>query len=82
VPDPTGLAWRKSSYSGGAGNCVEAAARWRTSSYSGSGGNCVEVAATRLDAVLVRDSLHPRHHLTFAPDHWRAFVRALDQLTR
>ncbi|MQA09508.1 MAG: DUF397 domain-containing protein [Pseudonocardiaceae bacterium] len=38
--------WRKSSYSGNSGDCVEvgfAPAEWRTSSYSGSSGNCVEV---------------------------------------
>ncbi len=48
--DLTGVAWRKSSYSGGnGGTCVEFAlltgVEWRKSSYSsGNGGACVEVA--------------------------------------
>src|SRR5437773_12328726 len=39
-------AWRKSTYSGTNGNCVEVAVvpAWRASSYSGQNGNCVEVA--------------------------------------
>ena len=37
--------WRKSSRSGGSGNCVEVAARWRKSSYSEANGNCIEVAS-------------------------------------
>lgn len=41
--------WRKSSYSGTNGNCVEAAVlgdgiQWRKSRYSGQNGNCVQVA--------------------------------------
>lgn len=48
--------WRKSSYSGNSGNCVEV--NWRKSSYSGEAGNCVEVAATPT-AVGVRDSNTP-----------------------
>ena len=49
--DLTGVAWRKSSYSGGnGGTCVEFAVltgiQWRKSSYSsGNGGACVEVAS-------------------------------------
>ncbi|WP_084693359.1 DUF397 domain-containing protein [Actinomadura atramentaria] len=39
-------AWRKSTYSGTNGNCLEVAT-WRRSSHSGNGGNCVEVAAWR-----------------------------------
>jgi Domain of unknown function (DUF397) len=41
-------AWRKSSYSSGRGDCVEAGSSlpWRKSSYSGQG-NCVEVATNR-----------------------------------
>ena len=50
--------WRKSSYSGNAGNCVEVAVSWRKSSYSNdTGGECVEVAETP-SAVLVRDISH------------------------
>lgn len=41
-------AWRKSSYSGSSGNCVEVAAlgwaRWHKSSHSDNAGNCVEAA--------------------------------------
>lgn len=36
--------WRKSSYSGGAGECAEVAS-WRVSSYSAACGNCLEAAA-------------------------------------
>ncbi len=36
--------WRKSSYTGNQGNCVEVALDWRKSSYSGGNGDCVEVA--------------------------------------
>lgn len=40
--------WRKSSYTGSQGNCVEAAAlgpvAWRKSSHSGDTGNCIEAA--------------------------------------
>jgi hypothetical protein len=43
-------AWRKSTHSGTAGSCVEAAtlgtAIWRKSTHSGTQGNCVEVAVT------------------------------------
>jgi hypothetical protein len=42
--DLSRAAWRKSTYSGNGGNCVEVAAVWRTSSHSNDGGSCVEVA--------------------------------------
>lgn len=45
--------WRKSSYSGNEGACVEIA--WRKSSYSANEGACVEVASTG----AVRDSKNP-----------------------
>jgi hypothetical protein len=35
--------WRKASYSGANGGCVEVGAGWRKSSYSGSTQDCVEV---------------------------------------
>ncbi|SHG60809.1 DUF397 domain-containing protein [Streptoalloteichus hindustanus] len=38
--------WRKSSYSGNGGQCVEVGA-WRKSSHSGNGGDCVEVGTWR-----------------------------------
>jgi Domain of unknown function (DUF397) len=46
--------WRKSSFSGSSGSCVELA-EWRKSTYSGQAGSCVEFA-TDADIVLMRDS--------------------------
>jgi hypothetical protein len=66
--------WRKSSYSGGQGDCVEIA--WRKSSYSGHEGDCVEIGwpADTAD-VAVRDSKCPAGSaLSFPVDAWRAFV--------
>ncbi|WP_130347896.1 DUF397 domain-containing protein [Herbihabitans rhizosphaerae] len=53
-PDVRGLVWQKSSFSGGNGNCVEAA--WRKSSFSGNGGSCVEVGRCVCEGLAVRDS--------------------------
>ena len=58
VVDPV---WRKSSYSGFAQDCVEAAARaepaWFKSSHSSmEGGNCVEASLTGSVTVLIRDT--------------------------
>ena len=66
IVDLTGVAWRKSSYSGNGdnGDCVEVAfvadRAWRKSSYSGNGsnGNCVEVAFLG-PAIALRDSKNP-----------------------
>jgi len=71
--------WRKSSHSGGNGNCVEVA--WRTSSYSGSGnGGCVEVAWPE-SRVAVRDSKNVTGPaLDFPPVQWRAFLLGFDDL--
>jgi hypothetical protein len=70
------VAWRKSSYSDGTGNCVEvASASWRKSSYSSGTGNCAEVAsADRF--VAVRDTKQGRRGplLKFAEDTWRRFL--------
>jgi hypothetical protein len=68
--------WRKSSYSGTNGNCVEVAA-WRKSNYSGSNGNCVETAT--IDSVVaVRDSKNPEGpRLAFSPEAWRTFATSL-----
>jgi hypothetical protein len=54
-------------------------ARWRTSTRSGdNGGNCVEVADNLPGVVAVRDSKDPAGPvLTFTPDAWVAFVRAV-----
>lgn len=45
--------WRKSSFSGNEGSCVELA--WRKSSFSGNEGDCVELAF----GGAVRDSKNP-----------------------
>ncbi|WP_055489805.1 DUF397 domain-containing protein [Streptomyces sp. TP-A0356] len=78
---PTGIQWRKSSYSGDqGGDCVECAPigalAWRKSTYSGDqGGNCVEIAETRCATVAVRDSKKPTGPvLTLAPAAFSAFV--------
>jgi hypothetical protein len=47
------VAWRKSSYSGNGGSCVEVV--WRKSTFSGDNGGCVEVAWPER-GVWVRDS--------------------------
>jgi hypothetical protein len=72
--DVSHVTWRKSSYTGANGNCVEVGV-WRKSSYSGNdGGGCVEVG--QLPAVVaVRDSKDPDGpRLAFSPQEWRAFV--------
>jgi hypothetical protein len=77
--DASGLAWFKSSYSGGTNgeSCVEVALAWFKSSYSGGpdGESCVEIAATPA-AVHVRDSKYaddgPR--LALSPEAWAVFV--------
>jgi hypothetical protein len=46
--------WRKSSFSGQTGQCVELGVAWRTSSFSGGTGDCVEVTPG-----AVRDSKNP-----------------------
>jgi hypothetical protein len=46
--------WRKSSFSGQTGQCVELGAAWRKSSFSGGTGQCVEVTPG-----AVRDSKNP-----------------------
>ncbi|WP_106584686.1 DUF397 domain-containing protein [Murinocardiopsis flavida] len=71
-------AWRKSSYSGVNGNCVEVSlASWRTSSYSGTNANCVEVSDLP-GSSAVRDSRHPQDAvLPFPSTEWAAFVAGL-----
>ena len=80
--DLSGLAWRKSSRSGGGGNanCVEVAfgeaVAWRKSSRSGQGNNnnCVEVAFAG-PAVAVRDSKSPAGDtLAFPAASWHSFL--------
>ncbi len=65
--------WRKSSYSGGAGDCVEV---WRKSSRCESE-LCVEVTTCNCDdhTVLVRDSKDPHGPiLSFGLSQWKAFT--------
>jgi hypothetical protein len=72
------LEWRKSSYSGYNGNCVEMACEmaWKKSSYSGAN-NCVEVGGQE-GLVHVRDSKDPDSgKLTFSPADWNAFLATI-----
>ena len=78
---PTGIQWRKSSYSSDqGGSCVECAPlgalAWRKSSYSGDqGGNCVEIAEAPAATVAVRDSKNATGPvLAFRPAAFSAFV--------
>jgi hypothetical protein len=72
VPEPDGIVWRTSSYSGPNGDCVEVG--WRISSYSSPNGDCVEVAPAPR-GVLVRDSKHRYGPaLTVPTATWRAFL--------
>ncbi len=75
APEPDGIVWHTSSYSGTNGDCIEVG--WRTSSYSGTNGGCVEVAPTP-DAVLVRDSKNRTGPaLTVPTPAWHAFLTTL-----
>ncbi|WP_369246267.1 DUF397 domain-containing protein [Streptomyces sp. R41] len=78
---PTGIQWRKSSYSGDqGGECVECAPlgplAWRKSSYSGDqGGDCVEIAETPHTTIAIRDSKNPAGPiLTLDPAAFITFV--------
>jgi hypothetical protein len=73
----TEITWRKSSYSGGQGDCVEVGQLWRKSSYSASQGGCVEVAKAPAD-VHVRDTKdRASGSLTFGQASWRTFLVGL-----
>ena len=91
--DLSRAAWRKSTYSGNGGNCVEIATVWRTSAgtrvdvahglvwqkstHSNNGGSCVEVAGTG-PAIAVRDSKNAGGPaLAFTPAQWHAFTARL-----
>jgi Domain of unknown function (DUF397) len=70
-------AWRKSTYSGQNGDCVEIALvpAWQTSTHSGTNGACVEVARNMSGIVAVRDSKDRSGPvLTFTPAEWQAFT--------
>ena len=72
TPEPGGIAWRTSSYSGTNGGCVEVG--WRTSSYSSNGAACVEVAPAP-DGVLVRDTKDRDGPVLSVPTAaWRTFL--------
>ena len=69
------VAWRKSSFSAGQGECVEVG--WRKSSYSDGADACVEVAPAPA-GVAVRDSKRPEGaKLAFDQKLWRAFLNRL-----
>jgi hypothetical protein len=53
--------WRKSSYSGSNGSCVEVSdPAWRKSTFSGSSGSCFELAERADDDLIaVRNSNRP-----------------------
>jgi uncharacterized protein DUF397 len=78
APDLTRAAWRKSSFSSSASNCVEVAfVDWRKSSFSTNAGNCVEVAFVP-HAVAVRDSKNTAGPTLAVPTPtWHAFVATL-----
>ncbi|MFD6415387.1 DUF397 domain-containing protein [Streptomyces sp. NPDC060194] len=83
TPDLTDALWRKSSYSGSSGDCVECTttglATWLKSSHSGNtGGECLEVSPCAPSAVPVRDSKNPAGPvLTFSTSAWTTFVGSL-----
>jgi len=67
------IVWRKSSYSGASGECVEIG--WRKSSFSGHEGDCVEVGWQAAE-VAVRDSKNPAGPtLSFPIEHWQGFLK-------
>jgi Domain of unknown function (DUF397) len=69
--------WRKSTYSGENGSCLEVA-KWRKSTYSGaSGSDCVETA-TAQGMILVRDTTNrDAGTLTFPSSAWSTFTGAV-----
>ncbi|WP_269648924.1 DUF397 domain-containing protein [Streptomyces sp. ActVer] len=79
---PTGIQWRKSSYSGDqGGECIECAPigplAWRKSTYSGDlGGDCVEVADIAATTMIaIRDSKNPAGPmLTLDPAAFSTFL--------
>lgn len=66
--------WRKSSFSGNSGNCVEVA-DFRKSSHSEQ--SCVEVGSTT--EVLVRDTKLGEDSpvLRVAPEAWKSFLASI-----
>ncbi|MCP3015494.1 DUF397 domain-containing protein [Nocardiopsis dassonvillei] len=74
--------WRKSTYSRGDTNCVEARLNtpsWHKSTYSAGETNCVEVAEGVTTAV--RDTQNRElGHLSFTAAEWTALVDSLKTL--
>lgn len=69
------ITWRKSSYSGNGGDCVEVG--WRKSSYSASNGDCVEVGRGQR-TILVRDTKdRSGGTLGFPAAQWRSLLTHL-----
>ena len=68
--------WRKSTYSGSNGDCIEVAG-FRKSSHSAYNGDCVEAGSCR-HGVAVRDTQdRDGPVLTFGSEAWSAFTAAL-----
>jgi hypothetical protein len=82
APELGNIAWRKSSYSGQAGDCVEVAnLAWHKSSHSGEQGDCVEVA-NLANTTAVRDSKATHGPaLTFADAAWATFIADVKHTT-
>ncbi|MBV9141969.1 MAG: DUF397 domain-containing protein [Pseudonocardiales bacterium] len=75
APEPDGIVWRTSSYSGSGSACVQVG--WRTSSYSPKGSACVQVASTP-ERILVRDSKDPDGPALAVPTPaWHTFLAAV-----
>ncbi|MFF7995684.1 DUF397 domain-containing protein [Kitasatospora xanthocidica] len=75
--------WRKSSYSGQGGDCIEVAGlpaavaddEWQKSSYSAQANDCVETGRSVPGGMAVRDSKDPSGPtLQFTAEAWAAFV--------
>ena len=66
------MIWRKSSFSGNGGSCVEVA--WRKSTFSANGSECVEVSWP-VEGVAVRDSKNTGGAtMAFPMSEWRDFL--------
>lgn len=76
------MAWKKSSFSGGMGNCVEVDMDgFRKSSFSGTCGSCVEVAMPGEGETIVKvrddklaDAPGGSPVLEFTRPEWDAFI--------
>ncbi len=73
------MTWRKSTYSDGQEDCVEAAANWRKSTYSDGQEACLEIADNIPNGLIpVRDSKNPTGPVLLLPaGAWAAFVTAV-----